>query len=158
MLKLKILQKKSFFDPLLYKVNKNTKTFIKMAILIFCTICLSLVYLQFYLVRTICLLYGLSTLINPYNLSTSNQGTPYNLSPYGFSKANQSKKVVRTICLPYNLSADLPCPRPIITAAECFDELNSIFFPVLWSSLFKCPHLFWAGKIRKLSKILKVSP
>ena len=56
-----------------------------------------------YAVRTICPPYGLS---NPYNLSTPNQGSPYNLSPYGLSKANQSKKAVRTICLPYNLSAD----------------------------------------------------
>ena len=43
-----------------------------------------------YAVRTICL---------PYDLSTPNQGSPYNLSPYGLS-------AVRTICHPYGLSAD----------------------------------------------------
>ena len=54
-----------------------------------------------FVLRTVC-----PRLINPYDLSTPNQGSPYNLSLYGLSKANQSKKAVCTICLPYDLSAD----------------------------------------------------
>ena len=49
-----------------------------------------------FVIRTVC-----PRLINPYNLSTPNQGTPYNLSPYGLSEANQQsvRFVIRTVCL-----------------------------------------------------------
>ena len=49
-----------------------------------------------FVIRTVC-----PRLINPYDLSTPNQGTPYNLSPYGLSEANQQsvRFVIRTVCL-----------------------------------------------------------
>ena len=69
-------------------------------------------------------------LINPNDLSTPNQGPPYNLSLFGLPKANQSKKAVRTICLPYDLSADLDRSRysdePVQLLRAALLQLNNL--------------------------------
>ena len=74
-----------------------------------------------FVIRTVC-----PRLINPYDLSTPNQGTPYNLSPYGLSEANQQsvRFVIRTVCLQTNL----------VSSASTFSsfppEASSPFQPV----------------------------
>ena len=86
-----------------------------------------------FVIRTVC-----PRLINPYDLSTPNQGTPYNLSPYGLSEANQSKKAVRTICLPYDLSSVRFVCRPDLTK-----------FSILKPSLV--PHIMETHKLKRMT-------
>ena len=59
-------------------------------------------------------------LSNPYNLSTPNQGSLYNLSPHSLSKANQSKKAVRTICLQTKQSFYTQLPRTGLSVCPVF--------------------------------------
>ena len=83
-----------------------------------------------FVLRTVC-----PRLTNPYDLSTPNQGSPYNLSPYGLSKANQSKKAVCTICLPYDLSADQSFDLKLF-ARSFFSSMRNFFFAKYNTQLF----------------------